>query len=75
MIDVFFYSDTLGGSGNLFFRFEFWENKKISNETFSAQNDPKIWVTILNMEKKMSTKNQAIPLISYGDMSFLIVWW
>ena len=75
VIDVFFYSDPMGGSGNLFFQFEFWKNIKISNEICSEQNDPKIWETISDMEKNMSTKNQAIPLISYGAMSFLIVWW
>ncbi len=75
VVDVFFYSDTIERSGKLFFQFEVWENKKISNEIYSVQKDPKIWETILDMEKKMSTKIQAIPLISYGDMSFLIVWW
>ena len=59
----------------VFFQFKVWKNRKIPNESFCQQNDPKSWGTISNIERKMATKNKAIPFISYGDMRLLIVWW
>jgi len=76
IIDVFYQFWLLWKkSGHWFFQFEIWKSQKIPNEIFSEQNDPKSWGTISDVEKKMSTKNKAIPLISYGDMRLLIVWW
>ena len=38
------------------------------------QNNPKKYETISNIKKKMSTKSQAIPLVSCRDMRLLIGW-
>jgi len=50
-----------GNSGRrvetLFFNLSFEKNKNIPKENVSGQNDPKRWGTVLNIEKKKSTKN------------------